>query len=125
MAIGKKAEALLDVRQAGIGISAGVANYRKTFFAANPTLEGKVWVHHAVEQQVLTRYPGAFSKQELGELVNLRGIPNSINSEIHLSKLRIEWNVFYRSNPNATKAEILGNASILDQKYGRFFNPPQ
>ena len=46
-------------------------NYKKTFFTAYPELEGQVVVHHAVEQQVLTRY-NIFSKSEIHSLENLR-----------------------------------------------------
>ncbi|MBI3757350.1 MAG: hypothetical protein HY267_05175 [Deltaproteobacteria bacterium] len=75
---------------------AASTDYRATFLAANPELEGQVVVHHAVEQQVLTRYPGVVSEAEMHSLENLRGIPNAINSSLHLSQIRIEWNSFYR-----------------------------
>ena len=48
--------------------SAASNNYRATFFAAHPELEGQVVVHHAVEQQVLTRYPGVVSEAEMHSL---------------------------------------------------------
>src|SRR5690606_20102290 len=51
------------------------SDYRKTFLNAHPELEGKVVVHHAVEQQVLRRFPGLFSEAEIHALSNLRGIP--------------------------------------------------
>ena len=38
-----------------VGARFGIAttsNYKKTFFTANPGLEGQVVVHHAVEQQM-------------------------------------------------------------------------
>ncbi len=60
-------------------------NYKTTFFSAHPSLEGKVVVHHAVEQQVLTRYPGVVSESQMHSIENLRGIPKNINSDIHLS----------------------------------------
>ena len=72
------------------------ANYRGTFFKAHPELEGKVVVHHRVEQQVLTRYPGRFTKAEIHSLENLRGIPKLANPDLHLSGIRREWNAFYR-----------------------------
>lgn len=44
-------------------------------FKAFPWLKGKVVVHHAIEQQVLKRYPGLFTKADIHALDNLRGIP--------------------------------------------------
>ena len=41
------------------------ACYRKTFFDAYPDLQGKVVVHHAIEQQILKRYPGLFTEEEI------------------------------------------------------------
>ncbi|PZU07873.1 MAG: hypothetical protein DI622_17290, partial [Chryseobacterium sp.] len=59
-------------------------NYKANFFKANPGLEGTVVVHHAVEQQVLKRYPGLVTESEMHSLENLRGIPKEINSDVHL-----------------------------------------
>ncbi|HSN96975.1 MAG TPA: RHS repeat-associated core domain-containing protein, partial [Candidatus Nanopelagicales bacterium] len=39
----------------------GATHYREVFFNRHPHLRGQVVVHHAVEQQVLKRYPGLFS----------------------------------------------------------------
>lgn len=50
-------------------------DYKATFFKANPHQEGKVVVHHAVEQQVMRRYPNLVRKEEMHSLENLRGIP--------------------------------------------------
>jgi hypothetical protein len=100
-------------------------NYRKTFFAAHPELEGKVWVHHAVEQQVLTRNRGVVTESEIHSLENLRRIPNTVNSEIHLSKIRIMWNEFYRKHPTATKQQLLDHATHIDNTLGSGFTPPK
>ncbi|MGV9004112.1 RHS repeat-associated core domain-containing protein [Flavobacterium sp.] len=97
-------------------------NYRKTFFAAYPELEGQVIVHHAVEQQVLTRY-NIVTEVEIHSLENLRGIPTELNSSLHLSDIRKEWNKFYRSNPNPTKQALLDKASAIDRQFGDQFLP--
>ncbi|MGA2126145.1 MAG: hypothetical protein ABSG76_08330, partial [Xanthobacteraceae bacterium] len=97
--------------------------YRETFFKAYPDLEGKVQVHHAVEQAMLERHPGVVTWQELHSLENLRGIPNASKDDLHLSKLRIEWNRFYRMKPNPTKEELLRYATELDMMYGHLFIP--
>ena len=99
-------------------------NYRETFFAAHPSLRDKVVVHHAVEQQVLKRYPGLFSEAEIHSLNNLRGIPKSIHPDLHLSKLRRAWNDFYRAHPHPTKQEVLDFAARLDRQFGAIFEPP-
>jgi hypothetical protein len=109
-------------QQATFGQSSS-KNYRKTFFEANPDTEGKVVVHHAVEQQTLTRYPDVVTESEIHSLENLRGIPKEMNSDVHLSKIRKGWNRFYRQNPNPTKQQILDEATRIDIEFGDAFNP--
>lgn len=100
------------------------ANYRETFFAAHPSLRDKVVVHHAIEQQVLKRYPGMFTEAEIHALGNLRGIPKSANPELHLSKIRRAWNDFYRTHARPTKQVVLDFAAQLDRQFGALFDPP-
>jgi hypothetical protein len=107
-----------------VGSPAKATHYRETFFAAHPALRDKVIVHHAVEQQVLKRYPGLFTEAEIHSLNNLRGIPKSINPDLHLSKIRRAWNDFYRTHPHPTKQEVLDFASQLDRLFGSIFEPP-
>jgi len=103
-------------------------NYRATFLAASPELEGQVVVHHAVEQGVLTKFPGVVSEAEMHSLENLRGIPNEINSDIHLSQIRVEWNRFYKpfieSGTSPTQEQLLQKATEIDNKFGSQFTPP-
>ncbi|BBB90457.1 hemagglutinin repeat-containing protein [Methylomusa anaerophila] len=112
-------------------VAAGFVNpgYRATFFAANPALEGTVIVHHAIEQQVLKRFPGLFTEAELNSLGNLRGIPKEINSEVHLSAIRKEWNNFYKQIDqgliNPTKEAFYKKAKEIDEMLGSKFNPPK
>ena len=103
---------------------AASTDYRATFFAANPELEGQVVVHHAVEQQTLKLYPSQVTEAEIHSLENLRGIPKDINSQVHLSQIRKEWNQFYLANPNATQAQLLQKAAEIDAKFGSQFRPP-
>ena len=99
-------------------------SYKKTFFAAHPELKGEVVVHHAIEQQVLKRYPGLFSADEIHSLENLRGIPKGdINSRVHLSQIRVEWNRFYDAHPNPTKQEVLNQVTHVDDMLGNWFSP--
>lgn len=100
-------------------------DYKATFFATHPELRGKIVVHHAIEQQVLNRYPGVMTDAEIHNLDNLRGIPNDANAKVHLSDIRKEWNAFYREHPtSATKQQLLDKAREIDQKFGQHFNPP-
>jgi len=99
-------------------------DYKGTFFEANPSLDGTVVVHHAVEQQVLNRYPGVVNESEMHSLENLRGIPKEINSDVHLSAIRKEWNQFYRNTQNPTQQQLLDKATEIDMKFGSNFNPP-
>lgn len=98
-------------------------NYRATFFSTYPELEGQVVVHHAVEQQVLTRYPGVVNLSEMHSLENLRGIPNAVNNDIHLSQIRRAWNQFYRTTPSPTKEQLLDKATEIDNMFGTQFLP--
>jgi hypothetical protein len=54
-------------------------------------------VHHAIELQVLDRYPGAYTERELNAFQNMRGIPpeNVGRRQLHNSKIRSVWNRHY------------------------------
>jgi hypothetical protein len=82
-------------------------------------------VHHAVEQQVLKRYPGVVSEAQIHSLENLRGIPKELNSDIHLSQIRREWNQFYRQTPSPTQEMLLQKATDIDRKFDPQFAPPK
>jgi len=104
--------------------SSTCSNYRETFFAQNPSLRGSVVIHHAVEQQIISNYPSVVTLSEIHSLENLRGIPKSINSNLHLSQIRRVWNKFYRENQTPTKAEFLEKATEIDDMFGTQFDPP-
>ena len=98
-------------------------DYRSTFFEINPELESQVVVHHAVPQRTLLLYPDEVTESEIHSLDNLRGIPNKLNSDIHLSQIAREWNQFYKMNPNATQEQLLQKATEIDLKFGSQFKP--
>ena len=103
---------------AGVG-SGGAKNYRDTFFAANPTLKSSDFVvHHAVERQVLKKYPDLFSADELNSLPNLRGIPKKSNSSVHLSDIRVLWNGFYKTHSKPSRRQVLDYATFVDDFLG-------
>lgn len=105
-------------------------DYRKTFDEYHPEYESQEKVvHHAVEQVVLTKYPGVVAPEEIHSIENLRGIPAEVNSEIHLSEIRKMWNRFYKEQRRRgvppTKQEMLDWASHIDQTLGHHFVPPE
>ncbi|WP_292681377.1 hypothetical protein [Mesorhizobium sp.] len=100
-------------------------NYRKTFFAANPTLNsGKYVIHHAVEQRITKKYPGLFAEEELHSIDNLRGIRQEFDINLHQKVIQSEWHEFYQTHVTATRQQVLDYASHLDKKYGHLFDPP-
>lgn len=110
---------------ATVGNANGNHDYAETFYAANPGTRGKVWVHHAVEQNNINKhYPGLFSADELHSIENLRGIPNgAVNARVHLSAIRKEWNKFYKANADPTRQEVLDYATRVDDMFGHWFLP--
>ncbi|HTD21877.1 MAG TPA: hypothetical protein VK738_04440 [Terriglobales bacterium] len=100
-------------------------NYRETFFKAHPELRGKVWVHHAIEQQVLRKFPGLFTEEEIHALENLRGIPKELNPDLHLSQIRQKLNEFYELNPNPTREQFLQKVAEIDAQFRSKFKPPK
>ncbi|WP_437967625.1 RHS repeat-associated core domain-containing protein [Sorangium sp. So ce260] len=122
---GRGLGALAEETAAATGAVARVANYREVFFGAHPELRGQIVVHHAVEQQVLKRYPGLFTEAEIHSLENLRGISKSANPDVHLSQIRRSWNEFYRTNPSPTRQQVLDFATELDARFGTKFHPPR
>ncbi|MBD2207033.1 DUF4157 domain-containing protein [Calothrix sp. FACHB-1219] len=55
-------------------------------------------VHHAIELQVLSRYPGVFTPNELNDFPNMRGIltEEAGRNALHNSYIRLVWNRHYR-----------------------------
>lgn len=101
-------------------------DYRTTFFAANQGIDAaSTVIHHAVEQQAMTRYPGVISKAEMHSLENLRGIPKALDSTLHKAEIAKAWNEFYRLNPASTmtKEKLLQKATEIDGKFGHLFTP--
>ncbi len=115
--------------EVGFGIAPRL-DYAKTYkqhyaYAADDVGQ----VHHAVEQQVLQRYPGVLSESEVNSLRNLRGIEKGpAGTELHQIILRQEWDDFYETADDAgvvpTKQELLDFAKHLDDLYGSMFIPP-
>ncbi len=110
--------------RATVGIAKRL-DYAATFFEAFPTLRGRVaHVHHAVERQVLTRYPGVFTELELHSIQNLRGIAMG-DAVTHLSTIRRLWDEFYFAHPDsATRQQLLDWATHIDDTLGSRFLPP-
>ena len=117
-----------DAPKSGAAFGQATTNdYRSIFFAKYPELKGKVFVHHAVEQKILTKFPGVVTEGEMHSLENLRGIPLDINTDVHLSQIRVEWNRFYdpfiKTDTAPTKAQLLQKATEIDSIFGSKFMP--
>ena len=50
-------------------------------------------VHHAIELQVLDRFPGAFSEAELNAVENMRGVPPELEGKMQLHQSKISRSV--------------------------------
>jgi hypothetical protein len=113
-------------------------DYRKTFFEGNPNLKPAsdfIEVHHAVEQQVLTKpgYQNIATPSEINSIQNLRGIRKgridpATGREFHRSTIRDLWDDFYSKydvelNRPPTKQELLEFATHIDDLYGQLFVP--
>jgi hypothetical protein len=105
-------------------------DYAKTFRQSYSELNDEIGqVHHAVEQQVLDRYPGVATESEINSLPNLRGMPTGqAGIDLHQSKIRVAWDSFYDQMASMgrtpTKNELLSFARMLDDLYGSQFVPP-
>lgn len=107
-------------------------NYRSRFFQTFPELESgpKLYIHHAIEKQTIeSRWPGLLSLEQIHSIENLRGIPDDINRDIHLSAIRIEWNKFYNLYPpnsglTPSPQALLDKAKEIDDLFGHLFVPP-
>ena len=101
---------------------------RKFPETVNANGTSKLVRHHAVEQQVLNKYPGIITKKEMHSLDNLRGVPKEINSDLHLKQIRKEWDDFYDSFDDVgaipTKQQLLDKAKEIDDLFGDRFFPP-
>ena len=97
--------------------------YRKTYFAANPTAKGEVFVHHGAEQQILKLYPGLLTPAKVHSIENLRGILKEHNNKVHLSQIRRDWDDYYANNPDPTEDELLDQVTKTDQKYNWAYWP--
>lgn len=85
-------------------------------------------VHHARELQLLDKYPGAFSEEELNAFGNMRGVPAKHNNTMHLSGFRKFWNEAYEFMDNVIKEKNLAPGSpeykqfvrdVVDRYYRR------
>ncbi|MCU1252851.1 MAG: fhaB 9 [Edaphobacter sp.] len=115
---------------------------RANFDKVRPDLAKRVGVpaggqvHHAIELQVLDRYPGTFAEAELNGLANMRGVPPELEkrAQLHQSKIREVWNRYYRGLDaerlkagtaayNAMVRNYLSNGrNEIDYVLGQFFS---
>ncbi len=123
-----------ELRNGAILGTSNTTNYRSTFFNSFPNFnwQGNNFnVHHAIEQDLLEPsniFYGIFTESEIHSLQNLRGISGEINSQLHLSQIRLAWNDFYNQfplgTPLPTKQQFLDKATEIDIMFGNLFTPP-
>lgn len=60
-------------------------------------------VHHAIEVQVLSRYPGVYKPNEINQAANMRGVPPEVGgrTQLHNSKIREILDRHYRALDDA------------------------
>lgn len=71
-------------------------------------------VHHAIELQVLDRYPGVYTQTELNSFGNMRGIPNELlnRKQLHNVAIRGNWNRHYKKlNSKIAAKRLLSGTS--------------
>ncbi|MBI4317103.1 MAG: RHS repeat-associated core domain-containing protein, partial [Chloroflexi bacterium] len=103
-------------------------NYRAIYFAANPALKdfkNRVFVHHAIPLDVLQRYPGLFTAEELSDPGNLRGLIREGDRTLHLSDIQKRWFNFFKMNAKATREQIEQEAKAIDNQYELLNRPTQ
>jgi hypothetical protein len=76
-------------------------------------------VHHAIELNVLDRYPGVFTESELNSFPNMRGIGTELNNrrQLHNSKIREFWDAHYNRMDREIQAKGLTPGT---KQYKRF-----
>ena len=94
-------------------------------------------VDHARELQLLDRYPGVYTQDDLNAFENMRGIPARLNDALHLGALREERTQVYEGldsliaerglRPGTTgynslvRQVIEKSVLVLDDRYGDWF----
>ncbi|MCU0430693.1 MAG: hypothetical protein MUF42_12080 [Cytophagaceae bacterium] len=119
----------VDMLKGGTQLSRAPTNdYIKTWRENFPSLQGGNFnVHHSIEQQVQKKWPNLFDEAEINSFPNLRGISGEINSDVHLSRIRKEWDKFYDEFPDGvipSKQQVLDWAKHVDDMFGQYFSPP-
>lgn len=106
------------------GYFATIYNYNPNFKAHFSDVANNIGaVHHAVPQDVLTRYPYfGITNDQMHSLENLRGIPN--NGSLDHQTITNYWQAFFNSNPNASYYEVMNYVKFIDDEFGHLFVPP-
>jgi len=107
-----------------------VPNYRDAFFNAHPGLipvADKIFVHHSLPQDLLTKYPGLFSAAEVNDVANLRGIYKSTNSKLHNGKINKDWFRFFKAHKSVglSQQRVTDMRNLVDNQYGFQFIPEE
>ncbi|MGC7560725.1 RHS repeat-associated core domain-containing protein [Pasteurella sp. PK-2025] len=101
---------------------AGCAKYRQIYLKAFPRMKkfigtGKLEVHHRIPQIFIGK-GRLFPESMRTSLSNLQGLPRDIHRKI----VTPAWEAFRKTNPNATRAEIVKFAMDMDKKIAEYIN---
>lgn len=103
---------------------AGCKDYRKIYRDAFPRMKKfvgtkKMEIHHRIPQVFIGSGKGKlFPESMRTSLSNLQGLP----IDIHRKFVTPVWETFRKSNPNATRAEIVKFAMDMDKKIAQYIN---
>ena len=112
--------------------------YRALYSFEHPEVKmDEVVVHHSLEQQILNRYPGVFTQEEvLKDPLTFRGIPKELNIDLHNRQIRKIWDEAYdkinstlRQNANWSDIEkksfiqrvVYDTRDYIDSQFGYLF----
>ncbi|WP_424405442.1 RHS repeat-associated core domain-containing protein [Pasteurella sp. PK-2025] len=101
---------------------AGCAKYRQIYLKAFPRMKkfigtGKLEVHHRIPQIFIGK-GRLFPESMRTSLSNLQGLPRDIHRKI----VTPAWEAFRKTDPNATRAEIVKFAMDMDKKIAEYIN---
>ncbi len=89
----------------------------------------QIVVHHGVEKRCTAYYKHLnLTQDEIHSLEILRGIPQDLNTEVHLIAIGDIWREFYKKYPEGdvrvTKDMLFAVCKQVDDKFGTIFLPP-
>ncbi|MCW1916477.1 hypothetical protein OJ996_23015 [Luteolibacter sp. GHJ8] len=98
-------------------------DYNQTYDNAYEEYEGRVVIHHSVEQRYSEDQGGFIDPTKIHSLEVLRGIPLELVRVLHGKIIQMEMNDFRRRNADPSEQDLLDFASEIDARFGQYFLP--